>query len=102
MLSLEVLLTILHLVSAKHVHVLTDDGGGVSVPLTRDVPGDLRPGPGVGLGAKCKQEVTRGVIIAASKQITSGALESNIVHCHDPETQTDRLTKATTVCPYLW
>ena len=87
MLSFEVLLYNFHLVSAKHVHVLANDGGGVSVPLTRNVPGDLRPGPCVGLGAKCKQEVTRGVIIAASKQVTSGALESNIVH--DPDTQTN-------------
>ena len=69
---------ILHLVSPKHVHVLIDDGGGVSVPLTRNVPGDLGLGPGVGLGAKCEQEVTRGLIIAASKQVTSGALENFI------------------------
>ena len=69
---------ILHLVSPKHVHVLTDDGGGVSVPLTRNVPGDLGLGPGVGLGAKCEQEVTRGLIIAASKQETRGALENFI------------------------
>lgn len=63
-----------HLVTAEHVHVLVDDGGRVSVPLTGDVAADLRPGPGVGLGAEGEQEVTRGLVIAASKQITRRAL----------------------------
>ena len=81
--------------------MLTNDGGGVAVPLTRNVSGDLGLGPGVGLGAKCEQEVTRGLIIAASKQITRGALE-NIIESDVLQCQPISRTLATTVCPYRW
>ena len=71
-----------HLVSPEHIHVLADDGGRVAIPLPRDVSGDLRPWPSVGLAAECEEEVTRGLVIAASKQVTRGSLE-NIVHDTD-------------------
>ena len=62
------------LVAPEDVHVVTNYGGTVAVPLARNVALNHGPPPPVGFSTECEEEIAGGLVISTTEEIAGVSL----------------------------